>query len=350
VNPFDILSALGPPIEWALTHLAHFFGGISLIHGSAFGFAIVVVTLCLRMGLFPVFGWQVRTQRRIQAEQRLVAPQLAELRKKYKKEPQKLNEEMMKLYREHGISPFSNLTGCLPLLVQMPILYGLYRGITSATKDLHKDLGFLWIDNVSKSPKDLLAMGLASHWSVMILPVLAGLASFVQAKMMMQPARADMSEQELKMYSLSKNMLFLAPGMVLLFGYQLPVGLGIYWLTQSLVMIVQQWLVIGWGGLTVPPWFPGAGRVTSLSYRTDGGAGSGGAAAPVRRAAAAGSTPAKAPAKRPVKPRAGSATPPQPSTAPRSTNGRAPRSVTSRTPGGAGRASQGSVRRRGRGR
>ena len=346
MNPFDILSGLGPPIEWALTHLTHWFGGVSLIHGSAFGFAIVVVTLCLRMGLFPVFGWQVRTQRRIQAEQRLVAPQLAELRKKYKKEPQKLNEEMMKLYREHGISPFSNLTGCLPLLVQMPILYGLYRGITSATKDLHKDLGFLWIPDVSKSPKDLLGQGIGTHWSVMIVPVLAGLASFVQAKMMMQPPRPDMSEQELKMYSLSKNMLFLAPGMVLLFGYQLPVGLGIYWLTQSLVMIVQQWLVIGWGGLKVPPWFPGAGRVTPLSYRADGSTGVGGVgggSAPLRKPVV--------PASPQATPRAGSATPRRPSTAPRGTsNGRAPRSVTSRTPGGAGRASQGSVRRRGRGR
>jgi hypothetical protein len=141
-------------------------------------------------------------------------------------------------------------------------------------------------------------------------------------------------------------MLFLAPGMVLLFGYQLPVGLGIYWLTQSLVMIVQQWLVIGWGGLKVPPWFPGAGRVTPLSYRADGSTGVGGVgggSAPLRKPVV--------PASPQATPRAGSATPRRPSTAPRGTsNGRAPRSVTSRTPGGAGRASQGSVRRRGRGR
>lgn len=343
MNPFDILSGLGPPIEWALTHVTHFFAGISLIQGSAFGFAIVVVTLCLRMALFPVFGWQVRTSRRIQAEQRLVAPQLAELRKKYKKEPQKLNEEMMKLYKEHGISPFSNLTGCLPLVVQMPILYGLYRGIRSATNDLHSGLGFLWIGNVSKSPKDLLGQGIGSHWSVLILPVLAAGASFVQAKMMMQPPRSDMSEQEVKMYGLSKNMLYLAPGMVLLFGYQLPVGLGIYWATQSMVMIVQQWLVIGWGGFKVPPWFPGAGRVTALSYRTDGSTASTGSPGAARKAT--GSTPAQG------RQRGAASTPGKPPSAPRgTTNGRAPRSVTSRTPGGPGRTPQGSARRRGRGR
>jgi YidC/Oxa1 family membrane protein insertase len=339
VNPFDILSALGPPIEWALTHLTRWFLHAGPISGSAFGLAIVVVTLCLRMALFPVFGWQVRTSRRLQAEQRLVAPELAELRKKYKKEPQKLNEEMMKLYREHGISPFSNLSGCLPLLVQMPILYGLYRGIRSASNDIHQGKGFLWIGDVTQAPRELVSSG---HWTVMILPVLAALASFVQAKMMMQPPRTDMSEQELKMYSLSKNMLYLAPGMVLLFGFQLPVGLGIYWLTQSLVMLVQQWLVIGWGGLKVPPWFPGAGRVTALSYRPDGTSGVSAVSARSRPSGGQAAT---------AKQRGGAEGSTRPASAPRGvTNGRAPRSVTSRAPGGAGRPSQGSVRRRGRGR
>lgn len=340
MNPLNALSFLGPPIEWGLTHLTHAFQHISLIQGSAFGFAVVVVTLVLRMALFPVFGWQMRNMRRIQAEQRMVAPQLQELRKKYKKEPQKLNEEMMKLYREHNISPFSQATGCFPLVLQMPILYGLYRGISNATHDLHSGLGFLWIGNVSQSPKTLIAQS-ASHWTAMILPVLAALASFVQAKMMMQPARKDMTEQELKAYNLSKNMIYLAPGMVLFFGYSLPVGLGIYWLTQSLVMIFQQWLVIGWGGFPVPPWFPGARRVTKLTYRPDG-----------TTAATASLTSTQRAAKAPARQRAEAPrTPGTPPSAPRGmSNGRAPRSVTSRAPGGTGRASQGSVRRRGRGR
>jgi YidC/Oxa1 family membrane protein insertase len=345
VNPVNILTALGPPIEWALIHLTQWLSTFGPIRGSAFGFSVVVVTLVLRTALFPVFGWQVKTSRRIQAEQRLLAPQLNELRRKHRKEPQRLQEEMMKLYKEHGISPFSNLSGCLPLLIQMPILYGLYRGITAATKDIHSGLGFLWIGDVSKSPA---AVGIAHDPVVMLLPLIAALASFLQAKMMMQPPRPDMSEQELKMFNLSKNMLFLAPGMVLLFGYQLPQGLALYWVTQSLVMIVQQWLVIGWGGLHVPPWFPGARRVTALSYRADGGA-----AAGARPASPAG---AKRGAQGPV---AGAGRPRRPGMAdtrpalPASRgagNGRAPRSVTSRAPGNAGRPGHGSVRRRGRGR
>lgn len=345
MNPFNVLTFLGPPIEWALIHLSQWFGNFALIRGSAFGFAVVVVTLVLRTALFPVFGWQVRTSRRIQAEQRLLAPQLNELRRKYRKEPQKLNEEMMKLYREHGISPFSNLSGCLPLLIQMPILYGLYRGITAATKAIHSGLGFLWIGNVSRSPA---AVGIAHDPFVLILPLLAAAASFAQARMMMQPVRPDMSEQELKMQSLSKNMLYIAPGMVLLFGIQLPQGLAIYWLTQSLVMIVQQWLVLGWGGLKVPAWFPGAGRVTALSYRTDGAA----PARPSTGAASRSPSRSSGPAAGGGRPRPGmrDTRPAPPASREGTGNGRAPRSVTSRAPGAANRSRQGSMRRRGRGR
>lgn len=269
MNPFVVIGYvygfLAPPIEWALTHLTTIYGRVPVLaHVGAFGLAIITVTLVIRSLLFPLFGWQLRTQRRIQAEQRLIAPQLQALRKKYRREPQKLQEEMMKLYREHGISPFSGLTGCLPLLVQLPIIYGLYSGIRNATGTLHGHaVGFLWIDDLSRAPREV---PLGSHPGYLVIPVLAALATLVQSKMMMQPPRPDMSDQERQMYNLSRNLLFIAPAMVLLFGFQLPEGIALYWVTQSLFMIVQQWYVLGWGGLRVPEWFPGAGRVTALSF------------------------------------------------------------------------------------
>jgi YidC/Oxa1 family membrane protein insertase len=269
VNPFVVIGYiygfLGPPIEWALTHLTRVYESVPVLsHVGAFGVAIVTVTLVIRSLLFPLFGWQLRTQRRIQAEQRIIAPQLQALRKKYRREPQKLQEEMMKLYREHGISPFSGLTGCLPLLVQLPIIYGLYSGIRNATATFHGHaVGFLWIDDLSRAPREV---SLGSHPGYLVLPVLAALATFVQSRMMMQPPRPDMSDQERQMYNLSRNMMFIAPAMVLLFAFQLPEGIALYWVTQSIFMIVQQWYVLGWGGLKVPSWFPGAGRVTPLSF------------------------------------------------------------------------------------
>jgi len=265
VNPAQVFTYLYTflqrPIEWSLQHLTTAFGDVAALRSiGAFGLAVIVVTLVIRGALFPLFGWQLRTQRRIQAEQRLIAPQMQAIRKKYKKEPQKLQEEMMKLYREHGISPFSSLTGCLPMLVQIPILGSLYFGIRGATDQLHgHSLGFLWISDVSKTPHDLGGLGY-------ILPVLAALATAMQSRMMMQPPRPDMSDQERQMYNISKNMVFLAPAMVLMIGINLSQGVALYWVTQSIFMIVQQWYVVGWGGLKVPSWFPGAGRVTPLSF------------------------------------------------------------------------------------
>ena len=269
MNPFAALGYiygfLGPPIEWGLNHLTQYFADIGVLSTiGAFGLAIIAVTLIIRGLLFPVFGWQLRTQRRIQAEQRRIAPQLQEVRKKYKKDPQKLNEEMMKLYREHGISPLSSLTGCLPLLFQLPIIYGLYSGIRNAAPTLHgQHVNFLWVHDLSTSPSQL---GLGSHPEALIIPALAALATVIQSRMMTQPPRPDMSDQERQAYTLSKNMVFIAPVMVLVFGIQLYQGIALYWLTQNIFMICQQWYIVGWGGLKVPHWFPGAGRVTPLSF------------------------------------------------------------------------------------
>src|SRR5450759_1057599 len=149
ISPFE---ALGVPFQYCLEFFTNIFRVVGPLHAlGAFGLAIDVTTIIIRGALFPIFGWQLRTSRRIQSEQRLIAPQLAELRKKYKREPQKLSEEMKKLYAEHQVSPFSSLSGCLPALVQAPVLIGLYRGITAATSHLGgSNLGFVWIGNVSQ--------------------------------------------------------------------------------------------------------------------------------------------------------------------------------------------------------
>jgi YidC/Oxa1 family membrane protein insertase len=153
---YDFLSLLHYPIGWTLQALAGFFTGIPVLDSiGAFGLAIIVTTLIIRALLFPLFGWQLRTQRRIQQEQRIIAPQLQELRKRYRKDPQKLSEEMKKLYAEHNMSPFSSLSGCLPTLVQLPVLFGLYRGILFAVQNSKTSHAhFLWIHNVADSVHD----------------------------------------------------------------------------------------------------------------------------------------------------------------------------------------------------
>ena len=259
----DIYSTLGQPVMWVLEQLASALGTLPpLAAAGSFGLAIIVVTLVIRTVLFPVFSWQLRIQQKIQSEQRKVAPQLAELRKKYKGQPQKLNEEMQKLYREHDISPFSSLTGCLPALVQMPVVVALYQGIRLATDRGNLDHHFLWIGDVTQSASKV--GQLATHWPLLILPLVAAAATYVQSKMMMPPLRPDMTEQEKSMQGVSRSMSMILPAFIFWLGLNFPQGVALYWVTQSLYMVCQQYYAIGWGSMPVPSWVPGAQRTTAL--------------------------------------------------------------------------------------
>jgi YidC/Oxa1 family membrane protein insertase len=271
-NPLSIFSILATPFGWVLQELTKAFTSVGPLKAiGPFGLGVIVLTVAIRAVLFPVFGWQLRTSRRIQAEQRLVAPQLQELRKKYKKEPQKLSQEMNALYKEHGISPFSSLTGCIPALVQMPVLIGLYTAIRTVTSQLSPDdKGFLWISDVTKSAQEACCAGgslsgVFAHLPLLILPLLAGAFTFAQSRMMMPPTRPDMSDQERSMQNVTKQMSFIFPVMIFVFSFLFPQGLAIYWVTGTMFMVAQQYHLLGWGGLKVPEWFPGAGRVTALS-------------------------------------------------------------------------------------
>jgi len=273
VNPLAIFTIFSNPFQWILEQLTHAFKDVSLLATiGSFGLSVIVLTLVIRAVLFPIFAWQLKTSRRIQAEQRRIAPQLTELRKKYKGQPQKLSAEMNKVYREHGISPFSGLTGCLPLLVQMPVLIGLYQAIRQTTTHIASgDKGFLWISDLSKSAHDVCCannnwLQLLAHPALLVLPVLAAALTFAQSRMMMPPLRPDMTDQERSMANITKQMSFIFPVVILLFSLNFAQGLALYWVTGTLFMVVQQYLVVGWGGLRVPAWLPGASRTTSLSY------------------------------------------------------------------------------------
>jgi YidC/Oxa1 family membrane protein insertase len=291
-NPLSIFSILQYPFQWVLQELVNVFTAVGPLKAiGAFGLSVMVLTIGIRAVLFPIFGWQLKTSRRIQAEQRLVAPQLQELRKKYKKEPQRLSQEMNALYKEHGISPFSSLTGCIPALVQMPVLIGLYQSIrhfTNAGVLPGSDKGFLWISDVTQSAQQACCqngnfLNALAHPALLILPLLAGAFTFAQSRMMMPPSRPDMTDQERSMQGVTKQMSFIFPVMIFVFSFLFPQGLAIYWVTGTMFMVAQQYHLLGWNGLKVPSWFPGANRVTALTIprtavQVKAGAGRGAAA------------------------------------------------------------------------
>jgi hypothetical protein len=132
-------------------------------------------------------------------------------------------------------------------------------------------LGFLWIPDVSKSVQQACCpsgnwINLFAQPQLLILPLIAAAFTFAQSRMMMPPPRPDMTDQERSMANVTKQMSFLFPVMVFVFGILLPQGLAIYWVTGNIFMVMQQFYVVGWGGLKVPSWWPGANRVTPLSY------------------------------------------------------------------------------------
>jgi YidC/Oxa1 family membrane protein insertase len=235
---------------------------------GAYGVAIIVLTIIIRLLLAPLAQFQLVTQRRTMAEQRKLAPQLAELRKKYKKDSARLNAETMKLYQEHGVNPLGGFVGCLPVVVQLPILTALYyvfRGF--APKAAH----FLFVPNLNDNPTHhvLNIGGLPIPViSYLIFPLLAAATTLVQTKMLQTPpplSAAQMDPQTQQTQQMQRTMVWLSPLMIGWFSLNVPAGLGLYWFVGNCVSIIQQSFVVGWGNLLparfkqTPPSDPGPG-------------------------------------------------------------------------------------------
>jgi YidC/Oxa1 family membrane protein insertase len=222
---------------------------------GAYGVAIVILTVIIRLALAPLQQFQLVTQRRTMMEQRKLAPQVADLRKKYKGDREKLNAETMKLYQEHGVNPLGGLIGCLPLIVQLPILTALFYVFRNYATSDHLAAPFLFIPNLNDTPSHhLLIAGLPIPSIVyLVLPVLAAVTTLVQSRMLQMPPLPNPTEQEQQTQQMQRTMVLLSPLMILYFAITVPAGLGLYWFVGNCVSIIQQSFVTGWGNL-LPKW------------------------------------------------------------------------------------------------
>jgi len=231
---------------------------------GAYGVAIIVVTIMIRLLLAPLQQFQLVNQRKTMAEQRKLAPEVSELRKKYKKDPQKLNAEMMKLYQEHGVNPLGGLIGCAPLVVQLPVLTALYYVFRGAHVTAPH---FLFIPNLMALPSHtFLVAGLPIPAVVyLIFPLLAAGTTYVQSKMLQQPVPPNPTDQEMQTQQMQRTMVYLSPLMIAYFALQVPAGLGLYWFVGNCVSIIQQSFVVGWGNVLPkrgsPPAVTGQARI-----------------------------------------------------------------------------------------
>ena len=177
-----------------------------------FGVSIIIVTILIKIMLLPLTLKQDKSMK----EMKKLQPELEKIKEKYANDKQMLNIKTMELYREHKVNP---LGGCLPLLLQLPILFALFGVLRNGI--IPKDSSFLWLK-------------LSVPDQFYILPVLNGAVSFLQQKLM---GSADSNPQ-------MKNMMYVFPIMMIMFSLKMPSGLQLYWLTSSILAVVQQYFIM----------------------------------------------------------------------------------------------------------
>ena len=240
-------------MQWLLTNIYELIHSVPWLETvGAYGLSIICLTILVKVVLSPLFQLQLILAKRNLENQRKVAPQLAEVRKKYKGEPQKQQQAMMELYREHGVNPLGGLSGCLPSIVQLPILTALYYVFSgNAFHHWPGSAHFLFLSNLNASPLShpLLAGLPIPAVAYLVIPLLAAATTFVQSRMMQQPPNPAASEQEQQAQAMTKQMQVFMPLMIAYFAFVTPAGLGLYWFISNCFAIIQQYLVNGWGGL-----------------------------------------------------------------------------------------------------
>lgn len=221
-------------ISEPFTKMLFFF--MNLFHSltGSWGISIILLTVLLRALLYPLNSWSAKSMYQMQQ----IAPEVAKIQERNKKDPKKAQVEIMNLYRERGVNP---LSGCLPILIQIPFLMWMYD-LLKSTFEL-RGAAFIpgWIDNLA-APDVLFTWETPIYFignEFHLLPVLLGLLMFVQQRFL-TPGPSDpnqMTEAQRQQRAMGSIMTI---AFTFLF-YHLPSGLNIYWLSSTLMGMAQQW-------------------------------------------------------------------------------------------------------------
>jgi YidC/Oxa1 family membrane protein insertase len=222
-----------------------------------YGLAIILLTIIIRVLLYPLMQKQMTSMRETQK----IQPLMQEIQRKYKNDKERMNQELMRLYKEHKVNPMG---GCLPLIIQMPILILFFQALREfeyfIPNTMIKDGGFLWIQN-EVMYQDKMIAGLAApdklFWIVPatvpliggtpigILPFLVGASMYFQQKLTTPaiPANSQSDSSSNPAANTQKIMNTIMPIMITFISFSLPSGLSLYWFTSTLFGIGQQILI-----------------------------------------------------------------------------------------------------------
>jgi YidC/Oxa1 family membrane protein insertase len=189
---------------------------LRLIYGYVgnYGVAIIILTIIVRLLLFPLTFKGMKSMKRMQQ----LSPRMKKLQAKYKNNKEKLNKEMMALYRKNRVNP---LGGCLPMLLQIPVFFALYSSLSSAVELRHAPFMF-WISDLSQPD------GLG------ITPLLMGASMYFQQKLTPQTAMMDPTQAK---------VMQMLPFIFTIFTFTFPSGLTLYWVTSNVLSIAQQQII-----------------------------------------------------------------------------------------------------------
>ena len=214
--------------EWFMRPIFNLLNWLFGVLGN-FGFAIIALTFIVRLLLFPIADKQFRSM----AGMRRVQPKMKALQERYKDDKPRLQQEMLKLYQEEKINPAA---GCLPILLQIPIFYALYKVLMVSVEMRHQPF-ILWIKDLS-APDPLTPVNLFGlldftppHFLALgVLPILLGITMWIQFKL--NPQQMDPVQQQIFSFMPWILMFVMAP---------FAAGLQLYWVVSNLLTIAQQW-------------------------------------------------------------------------------------------------------------
>lgn len=208
---------------------------------SAYALSIIVTTIIFKLILLPLTIKQTKSMKEMQD----IQPKLQEIQKKYKDDQQTLGMKQMELYKEHKINPIG---GCLPLLIQMPILLAYFRVMRSPVKYVFEseqayelvNKSFLWVQDIALASGEIVN-GSVNELSILgftlpLMAIIAALTTYFSTKMM----TAGQPQASGQAASTQKTMNLITPFMILFVGYTNPIGLVIYWTVSNLFQIGQQ--------------------------------------------------------------------------------------------------------------
>lgn len=206
-----------------------------------FGIAIILVTILIKVILMPLTARSVTSQKALQDLQ----PKMEEIKRQYKDDRERQAKEMMALYKQEKVNPMSS---CFPILIQLPILLGLYNALRRAIEPNAFDMLYTFVPAPEVFHTLFLGLVDLAHVSIP-LAILAGAVQYVQTKMLQtqRPPKTvrdkDGAMDEDMAAAMTRSMTYTMPIMTIVFGATLPGGVTLYWLFSNIVSVLQQWFL-----------------------------------------------------------------------------------------------------------